>query len=367
MDEQTKKADKVILVVDDAPENLDIMTSLLSDQYQVKAAINGKIALKIAEKQRPDLILLDVMMPEMDGYEVCRQLKANRVTSEIPVIFLTALDGVDDETQGLKLGAVDYIAKPLNPSILLTRIDTHLSLDETRRQLAEQNQALKEAARMREDVERIMHHDLKGPLSSIISIPALFKEYDNLTERQQEFMEMLEGAGWRMLSMIEMSLILLKIEYGTYQPDLKEESLPDLLQKVVREMSQAFRKKQLDLQLEISEPLQKLTISTEPLLIYNLLSNLLKNACEASPRDKPVRIQLTQEAGTCQLVIENSGEVPEEIRSRFFDKFVTSGKKQGTGLGTYSAKLIARVLNMDLQLDTSLPGHTRLLLNFLCQ
>ena len=217
---------------------------------------------------------------------------------------------------------------------------------------------------MREDVERIMHHDLKGPLSSIISIPALFKEYDNLTERQQEFMEMLEGAGWRMLSMIDMSLILLKIEYGTYQPDLKEENLPDLLEKVVKEMSQAFRKKQLDVQLMIPDALQNLTISTEPLLAYNLLSNLLKNACEASPREKAIRVNLTQEGDTHQLVIENPGEVPAEIRSHFFDKFVTSGKKQGTGLGTYSAKLIAGVLNMDLQLDASLPGHTRLLLNF---
>lgn len=364
MDNQKKPTDKVILVVDDAPENLDIMTSLLADHYQIKAAVNGKIALKIAEKQQPDLILLDVMMPEIDGYEVCRQLKAKAATRDIPVIFLTALDGVDDETQGLKLGAVDYIAKPLNPSILLTRIATHLSLDETRRQLAEQNQALKEAARMREDVERIMHHDLKGPLSSIISIPALFKEYDNLTERQQEFMEMLESAGWRMLSMIDMSLILLKIEYGTYQPELKEENLPELLNKVVREMAQAFRKKQLDLQVDIPDTLHNLEISTEPLLVYNLLTNLIKNACEASPKAAAVTLRLTQKADTIQLVIENQGEVPEAIRARFFDKFVTEGKKQGTGLGTYSAKLIARVLNMDLQLDTSQPGYTRLLLGF---
>ncbi|WP_114417611.1 hybrid sensor histidine kinase/response regulator [Marinospirillum perlucidum] len=363
MTESNQPIPKVILVVDDAPENLDIMTSLLSDHYQVKAAINGKIALKIAEKQRPDLILLDVMMPEMDGYEVCQHLKASDATRDIPVIFLTALDSADDETQGLKLGAVDYIAKPLNPDILLTRINTHLSLDETRRQLAEQNQALKESARMREDVERIMHHDLKGPLSSITSIPALFKEYDNLTQRQQEFMEMLEAAGWRMLNMIEMSLVLLKIEYGTYEPELQEESLPDLLDQVVREMAQAFRKKHLDLQLEIPSALQSLTIMTEPLLAYNLLANLLKNACEASPREGCIKIRLQPLEEGYQLLLENAGEVPEEIRPVFFDKFVTSGKKQGTGLGTYSAKLIAEVLQMNLRLDTSQPGSTRLLLD----
>lgn len=364
MEDQAKPSKKVILVVDDAAENLDIMTSLLAEHYQVKAAINGNIALKIAEKQKPDLILLDVMMPDMDGYEVCRHLKDNPATRDIPVIFLTALDGVDDETQGLKLGAVDYIAKPLNPSILMARIHTHLTFDEARRQLAEQNLALKEAARMREDVERIMHHDLKGPLSSITSIPALFKAYDNLTERQREFIDMLEAAGWRMLSMIDMSLILLKIEYGTYQPELKEESLPELLDKVVQEVGQAFQRKQLALKVTIPEPLQALKIDTESLLAYSLLANLLKNACEASPEGGEVRIELSSEAEGYRLMIENQGEVPEEIRSRFFDKFVTAGKKQGTGLGTYSAKLISRVLDMDLNLDTSRAGHTRLILDF---
>lgn len=362
MEGQDRRTGKVILVVDDAPENIELMASILADRYQVKAAVNGAIALRIAEKQRPDLILLDVMMPEMDGYEVCRRLKANEETRDIPVVFLTALDGADDETQGLSLGAVDYIAKPLNHSILLTRIATHLALDETRRQLAEQNQALKDAARMREDVERIMHHDLKTPLSSIISIPALFREYDNLTERQREFMDMLEGAGWRMLTMIDMSLTLLKIEYGTYQPDLREESLPELLDKVVGEMDQAFHAKALDLRVEIDDDLKNHWIATEPLLAHSLLASLLKNACEASHRGGRVTVRLSQPDAGIQLAIENEGEVPEAIRERFFDKFVTAGKKQGTGLGTYSAKLIAGVLGMDLQLDTSWPGHTRMLL-----
>lgn len=362
----TESARKTLLIVDDAPENLDVMKSLLNADFNVKAAVNGRVALKIAARQHPDLILLDVVMPDMDGYEVCRQLKADPATSDIPVIFLTALDGVDDETQGLALGAVDYISKPLTPAILMARINTHLALDEGRRKLAVQNQELLEAARMREDVERIMHHDLKGPLSSFISIPAMFKSFDNLTERQLQFMDMLEAAGWRMLNMIDMSLILLKIEYGTYQPDLSKENLHDLLNKVVDEVTQPFTKKQLQVNIEAAADLQGLVVSTEPLLLYSLLANLVKNACEASPKEGEVGIQLIREGDACQLVIKNQGEVPEEIRSRFFEKFVTAGKKQGSGLGTYSARLIAGVLNMDLQLDTSVPGHTRLVLNFLC-
>ncbi len=117
-----------ILAVDDTPENLDVIKGLLSEQYQILGAIHGALALKIAAAQLPDLILLDVMMPEMDGYEVCRRLKSNPLTREIPIIFLTAKSEVEDEERGFELGAVDYITKPISPPILQVRVKTHLSL-----------------------------------------------------------------------------------------------------------------------------------------------------------------------------------------------------------------------------------------------
>lgn len=105
-----------ILVVDDTPENIDVLDGLLSDEYKIKIAVNGEKALKIAEASpQPDLILLDIMMPGMDGYEVCEKLKANPTTKNIPVIFLTAKTEVEDETKGFQLGAVDYITKPISP------------------------------------------------------------------------------------------------------------------------------------------------------------------------------------------------------------------------------------------------------------
>lgn len=121
-------AKQTILAVDDAPENLDVVKGTLVPEYSVKAAINGKMGLKIAQSQAPDLILLDIMMPEMDGYEVCRQLKSNPMTSEIPIIFLTAKDQVGDEAKGFELGAADYILKPVSPAILKARVKTHLTL-----------------------------------------------------------------------------------------------------------------------------------------------------------------------------------------------------------------------------------------------
>ena len=118
-----------VLVVDDTPENLSLMGSLLKDDYKVKAATNGEKALRIARSDAPpDLILLDIMMPGMDGYEVCRQLKADALTRDIPVVFLTAKTEMEDEKYGLELGAVDYITKPISPPIVMARVKTHLNL-----------------------------------------------------------------------------------------------------------------------------------------------------------------------------------------------------------------------------------------------
>ena len=126
----------VILIVDDTPENVDVLAGVLREHYQIKVALNGPKALKIAQSDpAPALILLDVMMPEMDGYQVCLQLQANEQTRRIPVIFVTAKSEVEDEAQGFGLGAVDYITKPVNPAIVLARVRTHLALRHSLRKL----------------------------------------------------------------------------------------------------------------------------------------------------------------------------------------------------------------------------------------
>jgi putative two-component system response regulator len=126
----------VVLVVDDTPDNIDVISGILRSDYKVKAALSGQKALKIAQSiPAPDIILLDVMMPEMDGYEVCRRLKDNPQTKNIPVIFVTAKDAESDEAFGLDLGAVDYITKPVNPAIVQARVRTHLFLYDQNRHL----------------------------------------------------------------------------------------------------------------------------------------------------------------------------------------------------------------------------------------
>ena len=126
----TEQAEKpVVLAVDDTPENLDVVKGLLSSRYVVKAAINGMMALKIAEKKPPDLILLDIRMPQMDGYEVCRKLKENETTAAIPVIFLTGESDAASEADALEVGAVGYLTKPIDPDTLLAKINACLNQD----------------------------------------------------------------------------------------------------------------------------------------------------------------------------------------------------------------------------------------------
>ncbi|PCI80786.1 MAG: hybrid sensor histidine kinase/response regulator [SAR86 cluster bacterium] len=140
-----KPIKQTILVVDDTPENIDVLSNLLRDEYIVKAALNGEKALLIASsKPVPDMILLDIMMPDMDGYEVCRQLKAMSLTSRIPIIFITAKTEMADEEQGLELGALDYITKPISPSIVKARVGTHLDNHRYQLEIEHKNTELKQ-------------------------------------------------------------------------------------------------------------------------------------------------------------------------------------------------------------------------------
>ena len=135
-----------ILIVDDTPANIQILSGILKEKgYQLSIATNGKQALQVLEKVQPDLILLDVMMPELDGIETCRQIKKSETLRNIPIIFLTAKTETADIVSGFEVGAVDYVGKPFNPHELLARINTHLSMDQLRRSLAEKNEELARA------------------------------------------------------------------------------------------------------------------------------------------------------------------------------------------------------------------------------
>src|SRR5476651_1422548 len=171
VDERIKEA--TVLVVDDMATNIKVIAGMLAEEgYGIKVAITGRKALEMAVAQPPDIILLDVMMPEMDGFTVCRQLKANPATAAIPVIFLSAKDQADDIVGGLELGAVDYVTKPVDPAILKARMRTHLRLAGMLTELRRQNAALADNAALREELEQLTRYDLPAPLATVLDLSA---------------------------------------------------------------------------------------------------------------------------------------------------------------------------------------------------
>lgn len=354
---------KKVLVVDDSPENIRVLLEVLKDDYQVIAAKDGNKALEMAAQDpSPDLILLDVLMPVVDGYQVCSKLKADEKTKDIPVIFVTALAEDVSEEKGLELGAVDYITKPISPSVVRARVRTHLALKEAQQKLAAQNLSLIQAAQLREDVERIMQHDLKGPLTTIISMPSLLLKKDNITAHQKETLNLIKEAGYLMLTMINNSLDLYKMETGSYDyvPELVD--LLPVVRKVLVECDNLSKAHEVDFDVRLDGESpgedEQFPVSAEELLSHTMLSNLIKNAVEASPPKTTVSISMQRQGDTQSIEIKNSGEVPETIRERFFEKYVTTGKSDGTGLGTYSAYMAAKTQGGNIRLDTTQPGVT---------
>jgi len=360
------KADEIkILIVDDERYNINVLVDILKPDYRTIVAKNGEEALKRAMTEPlPDLILLDIMMPGMDGYEVCRQLKADPKTWFIPVIFITAMSETEDETRGLELGAIDYITKPVSPPIVRARVKNHLALKlalekiETQKQkLDEQNKALIEAAHLREDVERITRHDIKTPLNAVIGFSQFLMMADNLTDAQLDGLRTIEEAGYRILNIINLSVDLFKMERGIYPFTPAQVNLLLVLNKIIIETRELVRLRNLSINVSIKGiPADKDDIFSaqgDELLCYSMLANLIKNALEASPEGETISIILDEDEDTAVINIHNKGVVPVEVREIFFDIYVTSGKETGTGLGTYSAKLIAETQNGRIGMTTS--------------
>ncbi|MEO5356139.1 MAG: response regulator [Nitrospirae bacterium YQR-1] len=339
-----------VLAVDDVPDNLTLISGLLQNEYRVKVAPNGQRAIKICKSpDKPDLVLLDVMMPDMDGFDVIKALKADEETSDIPVIFFTAMDDPENIVRGLEAGAVDYVTKPIKPTVLRARVRNFLRYHRGYEELKNTIDTMMENSRLRDDVEHIVRHDMKSPLAAIIGTINSVGKHENITSEQ---LKTIEDLSYTLLNMVNLSTDLYKIETGRYQLNAKPIDIVRLAEKVVEEIRLGFSTKNVKINTKITVAGEISALGDE-LLCYSMLHNLTKNAAEAAPAGSAVFVTVDGGEKNIKVAIKNLGVVPESIRDNFFDKFVTMGKSGGTGLGTYSARLIAEAQNGGISMQTS--------------
>ena len=245
-----------------------------------------------------------------------------------------------------------------------------LQLRATKTKLEQQNIELIKAMKLKEDVENIIHHDVKSPLSVVILNAQLLKEKENTVIDIRKKAKIIEKAGYRILDIIDRSLDLYKMEQGVYNYKIEQVNVSDLLSRITEEISSLFTNKAIKSKLLFDGfPLsgnESYIIPGEILLFYSMFSNLLKNAFEASPYGSIITINQFINNEIYTITIHNLGHVPEEIRDSFFSKYSSSGKKRGLGLGTYSAKLIAEIMNGSIQMESSEKSGTMITLKFKC-
>jgi two-component system sensor histidine kinase/response regulator len=344
-----------ILVVDDSPDNLTLLANIFMESFRVKLAHNGAKAIQIAQSDNPpDLILLDIMMPEMDGFEVARQLRGHPTSENIPIIFVTAMTDDATRIKGLELGAVDFVTKPVDPDALRMRVSNFMRYVELRRQMQADYDAMLAMAKLKDDVDLVTRHDMKGPLAAVLGLVQGVIGSDQLSAGLRQQLQLAEEATLQALNMVNLSAELYKIETGRFELRANPLPLIKILRRTAEMMGKAFTEKQLNVDVSIPSGVQDSGLKAlgEEMFCYSVFENLLKNACEAAPNNSTITVQVFQE-NPLRITIENPGVVPLPVRDNFFHKFNSHGKSHGTGLGTYSARLLTEAQNGNIAMQTS--------------
>ncbi len=363
-----------ILVVDDITRNLQVVGTVLRNQgYKVMPAASGAEALKCVRAQLPDLILLDLMMPEMDGLEVCRRLKADPVTMGIPVVFLTASNEMEHLVQGFEVGAVDYVTKPFNPPELLARVRTHLELKHARERLREMNDE-------KNEFMGIAAHDLRNPLGAISgfaeiileeaeSLQPLHAERFDLSRKEiSECAGRINETSRRMVEMVQNLLDANRIERGEMQLNLAPVDLAASVAAVLEtQRPHAVAKQQTFHWQNESGTVHVLVDAT---VLTQVIENLVSNAVKYSPAGKNiyVRLRRSPEGTRCEVRDEGPG-LSAEDQKKLFGKFARlsakpTGGEHSTGLGLSIVKKMVEAMNGKVWCESELGNGATFIVEF---
>ena len=357
------KHNEEILIVDDTPASLKLLSELLlSEGYQVRPANSGELALVSIQSKLPQMILLDIRMPGIDGYEVCRRLKADNATKDIPVIFISALDAVKDRIKGFECGGIDFITKPFQREEVLARVRNHLELFSTRcdleertLELADTNKSLADANRQLQQLDRLksmfvasVSHELRTPLNSIIGFSDVMAQgmTGELNEKQLDYTKRINHAGQHLLALISDIIDIFKIESGRVETFPSEFELGDVIKEAVQSVQPMLNEKGLDLHLNLPADV---SLSTDRRRLTQCLLNYLSNAIKFTEKGS-VTISAIASTDKVEITVTDTGiGIAAEDMGRLFEAFERLDshlqiKAGGTGLGLYLTREITRNL-----------------------
>jgi signal transduction histidine kinase len=358
---QSQPAD--ILVVDDTPANLQVLSGMLKERgYKVRPAPNGKLALAAAKEMPPDLILLDINMPGLNGFEVCAQLKRDERMMDVPVIFISALNETIDKVLAFGVGGVDYITKPFQFEEVEARVAVHLKLrslqlelEARNRELQQSNEELRTLQVLRDNLTHMIVHDLRSPLTGITAAFELIScDSSLLSSDNQKILRMANRALEQVISMINSVLDVSKIEAGELRLNLTE---CDLVA-VVRESAARLELLRGGRNVDIESDSDKVPAKVDRELISRVIQNLLGNAIKFTDDSGTIRVRIERLARRIRVSVTDNGYgIPAEHHERIFDKFgqVTTGPARiGTGLGLTFCRLAVQAHSGSIGVDSEL-------------
>lgn len=363
----------LILIIDDEESNLQLLCSILTD-YKKSLATSGREGINLAKKLKPDLILLDILMPEIDGFEVCKTLKADKSLSEIPIIFLTSKNQPDDIVEALEIGAVDYISKPFNRNELLARIRTHLELKKSKDLISLQNIQLTKLNDDKSNFLSIAAHDVKNILMVIHGFSKLLKNqiYKYSTENILDISNDIFWGTEAMISIINNLVLVSDLEDDKIKPIPEEINLIDFIETIIGEFEESIKAK--NILVDIDYQATDIVIVSDVNLLSICLKNLISNALKFSPRDTDIAVNVLpdtisniNEELNIEILDRGPGIMEDEVE-KLFKKFSvlsseTTNNELMIGLGLAISEMASKLLNGKLYYDKNYDNGAKFVLS----
>jgi len=333
-----------ILVVDDEPKNRELLHDLLEvNGYSVVEAEDGLDALAKVESEQCDVILIDVMMPRMDGFEACRKFKANLATAHIPVIMVTSLVEREHRYLGIDAGANDYLTKPIDRRDVLLRVRNAVTAKRLHDKVQQDLTKLQEFEKLQQDLTHMVIHDMGSPLMIIsCAYDMILMEKDRLSPLQQEYITMGQNSYRELINIVTALLDISRMESGKMPLNRTSCGLREIAAKAATAMAILSEKKKVS--LRVTGDVGRVNVDRD--LMYRVFVNLLGNAIKFSPADNEIEIDIVTEVEAVRATVTDQGcGVPPEFRDSIFDKFGQvgtnkEGQKHSWGLGLTFCKLV---------------------------